>query len=379
MLLCGLLTACGNVRKEGGSEYRVCMITDSGDITDQSFNQTTYEACRDYCREHNMDFTYKKPDGDTDYARIAMVDVAVAEGYNILVMPGFSFARAIVETTNKYPDIDFIALDLGGADIAAAAVGSAYYADPDAYEVTDYYNTSNTYCTTYREEIAGFLAGYAAVRMGYRKLGFLGGMMVPGPMRFGYGYVQGIDQAAQELGITDEVSVEYAYGGQFYGSTEITAAMDTWYNNGVDVAFACGGAIYTSVAEAAAKKNGKVITADSDQSAILDTYLPGMAVTAALKNLRASINTALDAITIDGTWPELTGQIASLGLVSTTDMSLNYVGLPEDTTQWNEGFTREDYYALVRRIYDGEVEIDRSIDSFPETEVRVNVRPGTIR
>ena len=29
--------------------YRVAMITDSGDITDQSFNQTTYEACKAFC------------------------------------------------------------------------------------------------------------------------------------------------------------------------------------------------------------------------------------------------------------------------------------------------------------------------------------------
>lgn len=94
----------------GSSEYKVCMITDAADITDQSFNQTTYEACRDYCKANNIDFTYKKTDGDTDYAKTAMVDVAVAEGYNIIVLPGYVFAQTVVDTSFKYPDVKFIAL-----------------------------------------------------------------------------------------------------------------------------------------------------------------------------------------------------------------------------------------------------------------------------
>ena len=38
---------------------------------------------------------------------------------------------------------------------------------------------------------------------------------------------------------------------------------------GVEVVFACGGGIYTSAAEAAAKVDGKVIGVDSDQSGII--------------------------------------------------------------------------------------------------------------
>lgn len=286
-----LLAGCGSnqvtTENTGSSDYRVCMITDAGDITDQSFNQTTYEASRDYCKAHDIDFTYKKPDGDTDYARTAMVDVAVAEGYNIIVMPGYVFAQTVVDTTFKYPDIKFIVLDMSAGDIGAAAVGNAYYDDPDAYNVADYYNTGNTYLAIYQEAIPGYFAGYTAVKLGYRHLGFLGGQAVPGVMRYGYGYVQGIDAAAKEMGITDDVTIEYAYGGQFYGSTEITAAMDTWYNNGTEVVFACGGGIFTSAAEAAAKVGGKVIGVDSDQSPIIDAYGAGMTVTSAMKSLTA--------------------------------------------------------------------------------------------
>ena len=378
-----LITGCGQssagTENSGQSEYRVCMITDAGDITDQSFNQMTYEACRDFCKEHNIDFTYKKPDGDTDYARVAMVDVAVAEGYNIIVMPGYIFAEALVETTFKYPDIKFIALDLGGSDIAGAAVGGAYYADPDAYDPTDYYNTGNTYCAMYQEQIPGYLAGYAAVKLGYRNLGFLGGMAVPGVMRYGYGFVQGADDAAKELGITDEVSMQYAYAGQFFGSTEITAAMDTWYSKGTEVVFACGGGVFTSAAEAAAKENGKVIGVDSDQKPTIDEYGEGMTVTSALKSLPATVDAILNAIIFDNTWSEHVGKIESLGLVSGDDMSINYVGLPLDSTQWNDDFTVDDYKALVKRIFDGDLKISDSLDAFPATDIKVHVREGTIR
>nr|WP_317448265.1 BMP family ABC transporter substrate-binding protein [uncultured Sellimonas sp.] len=383
LIVCMAIAAVGcgpskSSQGSGNSKYRVAMITDSGDITDQSFNQTTYEACLEYCTDNNIDFTYKKPDGDTDYARIAMIDVAVAEGYNIIVMPGYIFAPALVEVTYKYPDVKFIALDMTAGDIIAAAVGSKYYENPDAYEAADYYNTKNTYCAVYQEEIPGYMAGYAAVKLGYRKLGFLGGQAVPAVMRYGFGYVQGINDAAKELGIVDQVEVEYAYGGQFYGSTEITAAMDTWYSQGTEIVFACGGGIFTSAAEAAAKVGGKMIGVDSDQSPIIDAYGEGMTVTSAMKGLGATVKAMLNSIIVDDTWEEHVGKIENLGLISGTDTTVNYVGLPEDATQWNDGFTVDDYHELVEKIYDGQIKIDNSTDKMPAVEVKVDERQGSI-
>lgn len=383
LIVCMAIAAAGcgpskSSQGSGNSKYRVAMITDSGDITDQSFNQTTYEACLEYCTDNNIDFTYKKPDGDTDYARIAMIDVAVAEGYNIIVMPGYIFAPALVEVTYKYPDVKFIALDMTAGDIIAAAVGSKYYENPDAYEAADYYNTKNTYCAVYQEEIPGYMAGYAAVKLGYRKLGFLGGQAVPAVMRYGFGYVQGINDAAKELGIVDQVEVEYAYGGQFYGSTEITAAMDTWYSQGTEIVFACGGGIFTSAAEAAAKVGGKMIGVDSDQSPIIDAYGEGMTVTSAMKGLGATVKAMLNSIIVDDTWEEHVGKIENLGLISGTDTTVNYVGLPEDATQWNDGFTVDDYHELVEKIYDGQIKIDNSTDKMPAVEVKVDERQGSI-
>lgn len=306
-----------------------------------------------------------------------MVDVAVAEGYNIIVMPGYVFAQTVIDTTFKYPDIKFIVLDMSASDIGAAVVGNAYYKNPNAYDVSKYYNTKNTYLAIYQEAIPGYLAGYTAVKLGYRHLGFLGGQAVPGVMR--YGYIQGINAAAKEMGITDKVTVEYAYGGQFYGSTEITAVMDTWYSNGTQVVFACGGGIFTSAAEAAAKVGGKIIGVDSDQSPIIDSYGKGMTITSAMKSLTATVNSTPNSIIYDGTWKNHVGKVENLGLVSKNNMSLNYVGLPEDTTQWNKNFGVKDYKKLVADIFDGKIKVDNNTDKMPKVSVKLNVRQGTIK
>ena len=102
--------------------YRVAMITDSGDITDQSFNQTTYEACKAFCEANGVDFNYFKPTGDSDAERIAQVEAAIDEGYNVIVMPGYLFAAAIGECQPTYPDVKFIALDVSEYDLTSNGV-----------------------------------------------------------------------------------------------------------------------------------------------------------------------------------------------------------------------------------------------------------------
>ena len=66
-LMCVLLAALMllSVAAFAEGDYRVAMITDYGDITDQSFNQTTYEACKAFCEANGIDFTYYKPNGDS--------------------------------------------------------------------------------------------------------------------------------------------------------------------------------------------------------------------------------------------------------------------------------------------------------------------------
>lgn len=352
----------GGGEEASGSDISLAMITDSGDITDQSFNQTTYEACKAWAEANGVDFTYYKPDSDSDEARNASVDQAVAGGANVIMMPGYMFAAVVVAQSDLYPDVKFVALDVSAGDICEKGVGEGYDYNPDNWDVTEYYNTDNVYCCTYQEEISGYMAGYAAVKLGYKHLGFLGGMSVPAVTRFGYGYVQGINDAAKELGIAGEVEVEYVCGGQFYGDADITGAMDTWYGTkGVEVVFACGGGIFTSAAEAAVKTGGKVIGVDSDQAPIIDQTQEGLTVTSAMKGLSTTVNTVLTDIQ-DGKWSDYAGKIDNLGMVSEIPEE-NFVQLPTASTQWGDGFTEEDYKTLVKAIYNGEVKISNDISA----------------
>lgn len=362
---------------EGGEtvDMQIAMITDSGDITDMSFNQTTYEACKAWAASNGAEFNYYKPESDSDEARNASVDQAIADGANVIVMPGYMFAAALVAQTDLYPDVKFIALDVAAGDICEKGVGEGYDYNPDNWNVTDYYNEENTFCATYQEEISGYLAGQAAVKLGYRHPGFLGGMAVPAVMRFGFGFVQGVNDAAKELGVEGEVEVEYVYGGQFYGDADITAYMDTWYGTkGVDVVFACGGGIYTSAVDAAKKIEGaKVIGVDADQSGVINAYAEDdtMTVTSAMKGLAPTVQSVLSAIK-DGSWDsDYVGKIENLGLVS-KEPTDNFVQIPYDTTQWGDGFTQDDYKAIVADIFDGKISISNDISAMPSTAVKVN-------
>ena len=323
---------------------KVAMITDYGDITDQSFNQTTYEACKAFAEANGIEFTYFKPAGDSDAERVAMIETAIDEGYNTIVMPGYAFGAAIAETAPVYEDVTFIALDVSEGDLG------------EGFEMP-----ANLYCAVYQEELCGYMAGYAAVALGYKHLGFLGGMAVPAVIRYGYGFVQGANAAAEKLGI-EGVACEYVYGNQFYGDADITAYMDNWYQTlGVEVVFACGGGIYASAAEAAQKvEGGKVIGVDVDQAGIIDgAYGEGMTVTSAMKGLAATVNTMLSEV-VAGNFANYGGTVDTLGLVS-ENVEENYVQIPVASTQWSDTFTQDDYAAMVADMVSGAITVSNDI------------------
>ena len=363
------LVACGDKKDDTKTDdnqgdttettYKVAMITDYGDITDQSFNQTTYEACKAFADANKIEFSYFKPAGDNTADRVAMIESAIDQGYNVIVMPGYAFGGAIVETAPNFPDVKFIALDVSAGDLGEGFVIPA-----------------NLYCAVYQEELCGYMAGYAAVKLGYKNLGFLGGMAVPAVQRYGLGFVQGVDAAAAELKLTD-VKVNYVYGGQFFGDADITAAMDTWYAGGTQVVFACGGGIYTSAVDAAKKVEGaKVIGVDVDQAGVIANYAAGedadqatidgykaLTVTSAMKGLYPATYDTLTDVIINGNWANYAGKISTLGLVSADDPALNYVQIPMESTQWADGaFTQDDYKALVKAMFDGTLTVSNDTE-----------------
>ncbi len=344
------LVACGGTK----TTYEIAMVTDYGDITDQSFNQTTWEAVKAYATENNKTYAYYKPAGDSTAERVAKIEQAIAQGAKVVVMPGFAFAESVYECQDEYPEVKFIALDVSESDVFGC-----FYVDPYASELVlkDESNqphiSDNVVCVVFQEEEAGYLAGYAAVMNGETNLGFLGGMAVPAVIRYGYGYVQGIAAAAAEKNI--QVNLWYVYGGQFFGDSTIKAAMDQWVSEGCETIFACGGGIFTSVVEAIeGKENCHLIGVDTDQS----KSLPDVAVlTSAMKGLTDATVTCLDEFY--GSWT-VGGQVINYGLKSNT--SKEYVGLPRDT--WSmTNFTIEQYDAVLAKIRSGEITINAAIDA----------------
>jgi len=363
------LVACGDKKDDNQTDdnqgdtnettYKVAMITDYGDITDQSFNQTTYEACKAFADANKIEFSYFKPAGDNTADRVAMIESAIDQGYNVIVMPGYAFGEAITQTAPNFTDVKFIALDVSASDLGEGFVVPA-----------------NLYCAVYQEELCGYMAGYAAVKLGYKNLGFLGGMAVPAVVRYGYGFVQGVDAAAAELKLTD-VKVNYVYGGQFFGDADITAAMDTWYAGGTQVVFACGGGIYTSAVDAAKKVEGaKVIGVDVDQAGVIANYAAGegadqatidgykaLTVTSAMKGLYPATYDTLTDVIVNGNWEKYSAKIDTLGLVSADDPALNYVQIPMESTQWADGaFTQDDYKTLVKAMFDGTLTVSNDTE-----------------
>ena len=348
------LTVCSALAED----LKVAMITDYGDITDQSFNQTNYEAAKAWCEANSVEFKYYKPASDSDQDRISSIEKAIDEGFNAIIMPGYAFGPAIQAVAPEYDDINFIALDVSEGDIGdlAAAV------------------PANLYCAVYQEELCGYMAGYAAVKLGYKKLGFLGGMAVPAVVRYGYGFVQGADAAAADMGLTD-VEVKYVYGNQFYGDADITAYMDTWYAGGTEVVFACGGGIFTSAGEAASKVGQKVIGVDVDQAPTINgLYGEGITVTSAMKGLAATVNAQLSALK-GGAFAG--GKVENLGLVG-EDPDANYVQIAP-STQFGDGFTADDYKALVAKMFKGEITVSNDITAEPAVTVIAVDYQGNIK
>lgn len=359
-----------NYEKIENNKNSICMITDSGNINDESFNQTTYEACRDFALENSLVFACKKPDANSDEERNKMVEIAAAEGYEILVMSGYQLAPTVLYAANNYPDLKIIGIDIGKNDLLEAALGSDYSYDAQEYELSDYINTENIYCVTFKEEQAGFLAGYMAVKTGFEKLGFMGGVECAAVSNYGYGFVQGADYAAKELGKYDRVAVEYYYSGTFSPSPEVKEYSAKMYKNGCEVIFACGGGICNSIAQSCYQCDKRIIGVDVDQKGLFDRYAEGIVLTSAVKGLRQVVYSTLGDI-VENKWQNRTGNLERLGIVSDMSISANFVQLSQ-STEFDENFSKQDYQKLISDIYNKSIIITSVEDLRPEVQITVD-------
>jgi basic membrane protein A len=271
----------------GKKTYEIALITDKGNIDDKSFNQGSWDGVVKYAKENKITHQYIKPEEASDDGYFAAIELAIKGGAKIVVTPGYLFELAVYQAQTKYPDVKFILLD-----------GAPHNAD-----YSDFKTEKNTASIMYAEEESGYLAGYAAVKDGYRKLGFMGGMAVPAVQAFGYGFLQGAEDAAKELNLADgAVTVKYHYTGNFDENDTNKATAKSMYQQ-VEIIFACGGKVGQSVMAAAAEAEKKVIGVDTDQRYDSETV-----VTSAVKGLGTSVIQVLEAIYETDKWGTFSGK-----------------------------------------------------------------------
>lgn len=324
--------------------YEIALVTDVGNIDDKSFNQGSWEGVVAYAEANGKTYNYYRPTEDSDAARIESINGAIDKGAKVIVMPGYLFGPSVIAVQDEHPDVMFLGIDIGLGDVP----------EPK----------SNVALVTYQEEQAGYFAGYAAVKDGYTKLGFLGGMAVPAVVRFGYGFVQGANDAAKELGNVGDVEIKYWYCDSFAPSDDIKTKMSGWYTEGTEVVFSCGGGIYLSAVGAAEEAGAKVIGVDVDQAGESE-----LIITSAMKELKQSVQVALGALYDNGgTWPaEYAGVENKLGAAQ------NCVGLPTAAESWRlSTYTVDEYNALFEQVKSGAVAISADIDNAPAVDVAVD-------
>ncbi len=324
--------------------YEIAMVTDIGTIDDKSFNQGTWEGIVKFAEANGKTYNYYQPTAQSTEIYLDFIEQAVNAGAKIIITPGFLFEEPIFIAQDMYPEVSFVLID-----------GNPHNADYSEFRTND-----NAVGIVFAEEQAGFLAGYAAVKDGYTKLGFMGGMAVPAVVRFGYGYVQGAEIAAKELGIKD-LEMKYHYTGGFAATPEAQTLAASWYADGIEVIFACGGAVGDSVMAAAEAAGKKVIGVDVDQSPQSETV-----ITSAAKGLSAAVEQTLAAF-YAGEFPGGEAQVK--------DAKLDGVELPMATSRFNT-FSQADYDEVFGRLVNDEIKLlndtdVKSVDEIPTELVTV--------
>jgi len=316
------LTACekDDVSTEGDMPCEVLLVTDYGTITDGSFNQGCWEGLQKFASQSGKTIDHYQPDSTNLESFMAQIKRGVKNGAQVIVCPGYLMEETVYEAQKKYPDTTFILLD-----------GQPHNAD-----YTDYTIGSNVKSILFAEEEAGFLAGYSAVRDGYKNLGFMGGVPEDAVIRYGYGFVQGADYAAIEMGV--EVHIRYTYMNTFNDEPIIETTAKTWFDDDTEVIFACGGSIGNGVILAAENHDGKVIGVDIDQSSQSETV-----ITSAVKSLADAVCTAVTDY-YNGTFVG--------GVSDTLTAKENGICLPMETSRFQK-FTQDDYNSIYQRIVDG--------------------------
>ncbi len=333
----------GDYKEKGGE----IAFVSNGVVMDGSYNEDIYEGIQVYALAAGISFSAYVANEEAPEEYREAIKCAIADNARIIICAGYEFGETVGDLQEIYPEVSFLLVD--GVPVNKSG-------KPVTIE-------DNVHCISFHEEESGYLAGYMAVLEGYRNLGFIGGVNEPPIIRYGYGYLQGINDATVDIGAEDVV-VNYWYAETFEPNSEISDKASEWYADGTEIIFACGGDLYESVLEAADKADGLMIGVDVDQSGISEHFL-----TSAIKGTSNAVIIALDDFYASGMqWSEeAAGQEVKYSIQD------NCTGIPIVNTEWRfKNVTTEDYYEVYKKVKSGEIEVSDETSRQPEVSFIVN-------
>lgn len=332
------VTACGNNAGNNGqkkdqsvesdtssqSDFEASMVTDTGGVNDQSFNQTSWEGLQKVAEDRGIEVSYLESTQESDYT--TNLDKKVDEGSNIVWGIGFSMADALLESAEINDDVMF------------AIVDHAYEEVPE-----------NVACVVFDGQECSFIVGYiAGLTTETNKVGFVGGIANDVLEQFEYGYRAGVQYAANELG--KDIKVEVQYADSFTDSAKGKAIATAMYSSGCDIVFHAAGGVGIGVIEAAVEADEYVIGVDIDQSHLAPEHV----LTSALKRVDVAVASITEKV-MDG--EDVGGKTYSYGLAD------GGVGLPEENPNLAPE-VNEKAMALQEKIAAGEIEIPYNAETF---------------
>ncbi len=285
LLAVSVVFAGGAKDKTAAADGRptIRLITDATGIDDKSFNAAAWRGILEYYgdsweNQANRGTLYDVVTCQTQDMYIPILKQVSDEGYDLIVTTGFTFADALNEVAQLYPDQKYMIVDV------------------------DYVNQPNVMQFMFSEEQGSYLVGVAAALQAKEdgisnpKFGFIGG--VPGATitKFEMGYIQGIKSIFPDAEIVD-------FYANDWGKPELAKTQaKNWYDSGVYAIFsAAGGTGGGTIAQAKEyRQQGKNVWAigvDSDQYA--DGIYSGdksAVLTSMIKRVEASTMHALNAV-----------------------------------------------------------------------------------
>lgn len=309
--------------------------------TESGADAMLWQGVQTFASAYGYTATTQTAEGDSSADVETALRTAAESGAKLVICRGDAAATALYRIQENYPDVHYLLFD----------------DEPHNDDYSAYKTANLVHCVLFQEEQAGYLAGYAAVIDGYTSLGFVGAREIPGIVRYGTGFLQGAEAAAEQQGET--VNLKFWFADTYDENDAVTQRMADWYNGGVSLIFVSGGTLYKGAAQAAEQTGGKVMAGDTNVTVLSDSILA-----CAVKCYNAAVQRQLYEFFTAGSWStQNAGQTERVGITNAE------VALESDTSWRLDSFTPDDYRSLYEDLRTSVKRVDAYADmeTLPDT------------